>query len=140
VSIDDRVQSAFKRLIAGHPELSDGRLTVSNVCLEAAVSRASFYRSGSAAEIRQALSDPKGIPQPDAEKTRSQTRALQMTETALRSQHAIEVRELRATVATYANHIQLLALRSQQLEVDNQRLLHRLEQVGDNITRLTTPR
>lgn len=140
MSIDERVQAAFNRLMAGHPELSDGRLTVTNVCLEAAVSRASFYRCGSAAEIRQALSDPRSMPQPEAENLRAQTRVLQQAETALHSQHATEVRELRVTVATYANRIQLLALRAEQLEADNQRLLHRLEGAGDNITQLSVPR
>jgi len=139
VSIDERVQAAFNRLMAGHPELSDGRLTVTNVCLEAAVSRASFYRCGCAAEIRKALLDPGSMPQPDAEETRSQTRALQLAATALRALHATEVRELRATVAAYANQIQLLALRAEQLDADNQRLLHRLPVVGDNITRLPAP-
>lgn len=140
MSIDERVQAAFKRLMTGHPELSDGRLTVTNVCLEAAVSRASFYRCGCAAEIRQALLDPGSMPQPDAGETRSQTRALQVAEKALRALHATEVRELRATVTTYANQIQLLALRAEQLDADNQRLLQRLQVVGDNITRLSAPR
>jgi chromosome segregation ATPase len=140
VSVDERVKAAFERLKTGRPELSDGRLSVTNVCLEAGVSRASFYRCAQAAEIRQALADPASKPQPEAEELRAQARALQQAETALRAQHATEVRELRATVATYANQIQLLALHAEQLQADNQRLLRRLEGVGDNITRLAAPR
>lgn len=140
MSIDERVQAAFQRLMAGHPELSDGRLTVTNVCLEAAVSRASFYRCACATDIRRALSAPRTTPQPDAGETRTRTRALQSAETTLRALHATEVRELRATVVTYANQIQLLALRAEQLDADNQRLLHRLQVVGDNITPPSAPR
>lgn len=140
MSIDVQVQAAFDRLAAGRPELSDGRLNVTNVCLEAGVSRASFYRCAQATKIRQALTDPADKPRPEAEEFRAQVRALQLAETALRAEHATEVRELRATVSTYANQIQILALHAQQLEADNQRLLCRLEGLGDNITRLPAPR
>ncbi len=140
MSIAEQVQAAFDRLAAGRPELSDGRLSVTNVCLEAGVSRASFYRCAQAAKIRQALADPASKPRPEAEDLRTQAQRLQRAETALRAQHATEVHELRATVGTYANQIQLLALRAEQLEADNQRLLHRLEGLGDNIMRLPTPR
>ena len=139
MSIDEQVQAAFDRLAAGRPELSDGRLSVTNVCLEAGVSRASFYRCAQATKIRQALTDPADKPRPDAEEFRAQARALQLAEMALRSEHAAEVRELRTMVGAYANQIQILALRAEQLKADNQCLLCRLEGLGDNITRLPAP-
>ncbi|UZG60243.1 hypothetical protein [Rhodococcus opacus] len=42
---DRKINEAFDRLLAGHPEITDGKLTVSNICVEAGVSRASYYRS-----------------------------------------------------------------------------------------------
>jgi len=138
VSIDEQIRAAFDRLMAGHPELSDGRLTVTNICSEAGVSRASFYRSSQATEIRRALSEPDAAPRPQTKELRAQVKALGQAEQASRAQQATQVRELRNTVATYANQIQLLALRVDQLEADNRRLQHRLDQVGDNVTRLPT--
>ncbi len=136
MTADERIKTALDKLRQGRPELSDGHLTVANVCLEAGVSRASFYRSAHAGDIRQALTDPGGAPRPETEELRDQARALRKTEKTLRSQHAAEVRELRSTVQTYANQIQFLALRVGHLEDDNRRLLHRLDHAGDNITPL----
>ena len=144
VSIDEKIKAASGQLLAGRPQITDGRLTVANLCAEAGVSRASFYRSPHAAAIRQALAGagsgaPDATPRPETEELREQLRQLAKTQTALRSQHAAEVRALRATVTTYANQIQLLALRVSQLQDHNQRLLRRLERAGDNVTALPVP-
>lgn len=144
MSIDEKIKAASGQLLAGRPEITDGRLTVANVCAEAGVSRASFYRSPHAAAIRHALAGagsgaPDGTPRPETEELREQLRRLAKTETALRGQHAAEVRALRSTVTTYANQIQLLALRVSHLEDDNQRLLRRLERAGDNVAALPVP-
>lgn len=140
MSIDSQVQAAFDRLIAGRPELGDTRLTVTSLCAEAGVSRASFYRSGQSAVIRRALSEAGNPTHPEVAELRAQVKSLQQAEKILRARHASEVRELRDTAATYANHIQLLALRVDQLEVDNRGLLGRLEDAGDNVTRLPARR
>ncbi|MFI9248025.1 hypothetical protein ACIGXF_36940 [Streptomyces sp. NPDC053086] len=42
-------------------------------------------------------------------------------------------------MATYANQIQVLALRNAELETENARLLERLRQSGDNIAVLPAP-
>lgn len=144
MSIDEKIKAASGQLLAGRPQITDGRLTVANLCAEAGVSRASFYRSPHAAAIRQALAGagsgaPDATPRPETEELREQLRQLAKTQTALRSQHAAEVRALRATVTTYANQIQLLALRVSQLQDHNQRLLRRLERAGDNVTALPVP-
>jgi hypothetical protein len=54
----------------------------------------------------------------------------------LRSQHAAQIRDLRATVRAYANQIQILALRAGRLEDDHKRLTARLQHSGDNVTPL----
>ncbi|QLH20590.1 TetR-like C-terminal domain-containing protein [Streptomyces sp. Rer75] len=43
------------------------------------------------------------------------------------------IRELKDTLATYANQIQILTLRNAELETQNARLLERLRQSGDNV-------
>ena len=137
---DDKVKTAYDRLTHGRAEITDGHLTVTNICLEAGVSRASFYRSAHAPDIRRALSDPDDVPRPEPEQLREQVRQLNRAEKALRSQHASETRELRDTLKTYANQIQVLALHVNQLEDDNQRLQRRLQNAGDNITALPARR
>ena len=107
LSIDEKIKAASGQLLAGRPQITDGRLTVANLCAEAGVSRASFYRSPHASAIRQALAGagsgaPDATPRPETEELREQLRQLAKTQTARRSQHAAEVRALRATVTTYA--------------------------------------
>jgi hypothetical protein len=136
MTTDEKIKTAYDTLTAGRAQTTDGQLTVTNICLEAGISRASFYRSPQATLIRQALADTDTAPQPENEKLRAQLRQLTKTDKALRSDHASEVRELRATVKTYANQIQILTLHLTQLEEDNQRLLHHLEHASDNITAL----
>ncbi|MHB8341538.1 MAG: hypothetical protein ACYDB7_10235, partial [Mycobacteriales bacterium] len=75
-------------------------------------------------------------PGPETAKPRAEVTSLGQADKKLRTRHAAEVAELRTTVATYANQIQLLALRVDQLEVDNRRMLHSLQVVGDNVTQL----
>lgn len=132
---DRKIKDAFERLLAGQPEITDGKLTVSNICLEAGVSRASYYRSPQAAQIKQRLHAPR-TPRPELEHLRDQVSQLKKTERALRSDHAAQIRELKATIKSYANQIQLLALRLTQLERDN----HTRDPANDNITLLNTRR
>jgi DNA repair exonuclease SbcCD ATPase subunit len=140
VTTDEKIKAAFDKLLQGRPELTDGQLTATNVCLEAGVSRASFYRSSHAASIRQALTNPGSVPSPETEQLREQVRELKQADQTLRRQHATEIRELRATARTYANQIQVLTLRITQLEDDNQRLERRLHDTDDNVTTLATRR
>lgn len=132
---DRKIKEAFERLMLGRPEITDGALTVSNICAEAGVSRASYYRSPRAAEIKRRLDAPQ-TPRPEIEDLRGQVKQLKKTERALRSEHAAQIRELKHTVNTYANQIQALALRTAQLEDDNRRL----ERVGGNVTSLNAHR
>lgn len=132
---DSKIQQAFERLMLGRPEITDGSLSVSNICTEAGLSRASYYRSPQAAAIKALLDTPQ-TGRPEIEDLREQVKALTRTERQLRAEHAGEVRELRDTVKTYANQIQTLALRSKQLEDDKERLRRSLEHAAGNITPL----
>ena len=136
MTIDDKIQAAYDTLTAGRPGTTDGQLTVSNICMEAGISRASFYRSPLAAQIRTDLAYPASTRRPEAEQLRAKVRELTAADKQLRSKHAAEIRDLRATVRTYANQIQILTLRISQLEDDNKQLTARLQRAGDNITPL----
>lgn len=130
---DRKINEAFDRLLAGHPEITDGKLTVSNICVEAGVSRASYYRSPQAAEIKRRLDTPQTA-RPELEDLRDQVSQLKKTERALRSEHAAHVRELKQTIKTYANQIQALALRVAQLEHDHQPT----DRSNDNVPPIST--
>ena len=121
MSIDEKIQAAYDALTAGRPGISDGQLTISNICAEAGISRASFYRSPLAATIRRDLADPGTAKRPEADQLRAKVHELTAADKQLRSKHATEIRDLRATVRAYANQIQILALRVGQLEDDNKR-------------------
>ena len=136
MTIDEKIQAAYHALTAGRPGVSDGQLTISNICLEAGISRASFYRSPLAGKIRRDLADPDSTKRPDAEQLRAKVRELTAADKQLRSEHAAEIRNLRATMRAYANQIQILALRAGQLEDDNKRLTTKLQHSGDNVTPL----
>jgi FtsZ-binding cell division protein ZapB len=139
VTIEEKIQAAYDTLTAGRPAVTDGQLTVSGICAEAGISRASFYRSPLATRIRADLADPASTRRPEAEQLRVKVRELTAADKELRSKHAAEIRDLRATVRTYANQIQLLTLRISQLEDGNKQLTARLQQAGDNITPLNRP-
>ncbi|MGW3199220.1 hypothetical protein ACWDBD_32570 [Streptomyces sp. NPDC001118] len=50
-----------------------------------------------------------------------------------------EVRELKGSLATYTNQIQILTLRNAELETQNARRLERMRQSGDNVAVLPAP-
>jgi septal ring factor EnvC (AmiA/AmiB activator) len=132
MSIDQKIQAGLQRLTQGRPEITDGQLTITNLCTEAGISRASFYRSPLAEQVKRLINDP-AAPRPELEALRQQVKDLKYVDKALRSQHTSQIRELREQVKTYANQIQVLALHIGQLQDDNHRLLRRLETVGDNV-------
>jgi plasmid stabilization system protein ParE len=131
--IDRHLVAAFERLMLGRPELTDGRLIVTNICVEAGVSRASSYRSPVAAAVKEALDAPQ-VPRPEIEELRAQVKQLKAADRTLRTDHAAQIRECRDTIATYANQIQTLALRNAELEAELQRLVHASNQErGSNV-------
>ncbi|WP_406358479.1 hypothetical protein [Streptomyces sp. NBC_00658] len=136
--IDRALMEAFERLMYGLPEITDGKITVVNLCTEAGVSRASYYRSPVAQAVKGILEAPQ-TRRPEPEELRAEVSRLKKAERELRSEHAAEVRELKDTVDTYANQIQVLTLRNAELETQNTRLLERLRQSGDNVAVLSAP-
>ncbi|MFH9425050.1 hypothetical protein [Streptomyces sp. NPDC017529] len=134
--IDRALMEAFERLMHGLPELTDGKITVVNVCTEAGVSRASYYRSPVAQAVKEILEAPQ-TRRPEPQELRAEVSRLKKAERELRSAHSGEVRELKDTLATYANQIQVLTLRTVELEEDNARLIAQLRQAGGNVTPLS---
>lgn len=106
---------AFEQLMLGRPEITDGRTSAVNICTEAGVSRASYYRSPVAAVIKEVIAAPS-TRRPEADELSQEVARLRKAERELRSEKAAEIRELRSTVATYANQIQILTLRNAELE------------------------
>ena len=119
--IDQKIMRAFEQLMLGRPEITDGRTSSVNICAEAGVSRASYYRSPVAKAIKEILSSPAAT-RPETDELRQEIARLKQSEAQLRREKAADIRELRATVAAYANQIQVLALRNAELEADTQRL------------------
>jgi hypothetical protein len=136
-AVDRQLVDGFERLMLGRPEVSDGTLTVTNICVEAGVSRASYYRSPVAAVVKELLDAP-AVARPETETLKAEIARLKNDDRKLRSAKAQEIRELTATNTTYANHIQVLTLRNSELEAENRRLLRRLDKLGDNVTELTS--
>ncbi|MEU9473459.1 hypothetical protein AB0D78_44320 [Streptomyces avermitilis] len=137
--IDRALMEAFERLMHGLPELTDGKITIVNLCTEAGVSRASFYRSSVAQAVKEILEAPQ-TRRPEPEELRAEVSRLKRAERELRSEHAAEIRELKDTLATYANQIQVLTLRNAELETQNTRLLEQLRHSGENVAVLPTTR
>ncbi|MEU1185220.1 hypothetical protein ABZ464_47970 [Streptomyces sp. NPDC005820] len=133
--IDRSLMEAFERLMHGLPELTDGKITIVNLCTEAGVSRASYYRSPVAPAVKEILEVPQ-TRRPEPEELRAEVSRLKKAERELRSEHAAEVRELKGSLGTYANQIQVLTLRNVELEAEIAGLLERLRHSGENVTAL----
>jgi hypothetical protein len=119
--LDRTVMAAFERLMQGRPSVTDGTITATNICTEAGVSRASYYRSPVAALVKDILAAPQ-TRRPELDELHEEVKQLRQAERTLRRDHAAGVREFKDTIATYANHIQLLALTNAELREENQRL------------------
>jgi hypothetical protein len=119
--IDEKIRAAYQRLAAD----TDEAVSVTRICAEAGLSRASYYRSPAAAEITQALNQPSPA-RPRVDQLAEEVRRLRRQERELRSAHAAELRELKETIAVYANQIQALALRNVELQEDADRLRQQL--------------
>jgi DNA-binding GntR family transcriptional regulator len=106
---EDALRGAMKRLLEGTSEHTDGRLTVANLAREADVSRATANRATAvlaefrAAEARFRSGSVVGL--------KARIREL---ETELRAARGGELAELRATVKTLAQQIQILALQGEE--------------------------
>ena len=106
---EDVLRAAMKRLLEGASEHTDGRLTIANLAREAGVSRATANRATAvlaefrAAEARFRSGSVAGL------KVR-----IRELEAELRAARGGELAELRATVRTLAQQIQILALQGEE--------------------------
>ncbi|KMK63940.1 MULTISPECIES: hypothetical protein [Rhodobacterales] len=106
---EDALRAAMKRLLEGASEHTDGRLSVANLACEAGVSRATANRATAvlaefrAAEARFRSGSVAGL--------KARIREL---EAELRAARGGELAELRATVKTLAQQIQVLALKGEE--------------------------
>ncbi|MFI5474569.1 hypothetical protein ACIA6D_30570 [Streptomyces cacaoi] len=97
--------------------------------------RAAYDRSPLAKTITGLLQAPDTPRSQDDTLTTEITR-LKRADRALRSQHAAEQREMRATIAAYANRIQVLSLRNAELEAENAALREHFGQADGPLTSL----
>jgi regulator of replication initiation timing len=67
---------------------------------------------------------------------RDEALALRQVQKTLRREHTEQIRDLETAIRAYANQIQTLALRNDELTDENTRLRHRLEQQDTNVTEL----
>lgn len=119
-----RLDDALTRLLAGQPTITDGALNVTNLCLEAAVGRDSFYRSNSSFLQRFAAAKAnREQQQPELAALRTKYRDLTKSAKEAAAARSKQIQELEHTIRVYANHIQALALRNKELLEENQRLL-----------------
>ncbi|MFJ2264436.1 hypothetical protein ACIOKD_40205 [Streptomyces sp. NPDC087844] len=135
---DQAIVHAFERILAGQPENTGGTLTVTTLCTEAGISRATYYRSPLAKIITVLLREPDA-PRPQTDTLTGEITRLKGAERALRSRHAAEREELRATIDAYAQHIQALTLRLTELEDANGVLRRQIQQPDSTVTRLPQP-
>ncbi|MEU6032048.1 hypothetical protein ABZ825_34445 [Streptomyces tauricus] len=109
-----------------------------NIATEDGASRASYYRSPVAPAIKKILSAPD-VKRPEVDEFKAEVARLRKHERALRQEHAAEVRELKDATATYANQIQILALRNAELEEDAGKLRSQLSDSSDRVVRALRP-
>lgn len=131
---DRQIMRAFEQLMDGRPEITDGTITAVNIAAEAGISRASYYRSPVAAAIKEILSAPE-VKRPEADELKSEITRLRKELRDLRKEKAGEIRELKETVAVYANQIQALSLRNAELEEDARKLRAQLSDSSGSVVR-----
>lgn len=135
-STQDRLDQALTRLLAGQPAVTDGELTVTNLCREAGVGRDSYYRTPAAVARFTAARESAATPETELARLREQVAALKRETTDLKRDHAAHIGELEGQVKTYAGQIQVLALANQQLRQDNQQLRDRIEPIRPSVSQL----
>lgn len=131
---DRLIMRAFERLLDGQPEITDGSVTVMNIAAEAGVSRASYYRSPVAAAVKEILAIPE-VKRPEVDEFKTEVTRLRKEMRTLRADRAAEIRELKDTVATYANQIQVLTLLNEELVGDARKLRTQLAEHSDGVVR-----
>ncbi|MFJ8795738.1 hypothetical protein [Streptomyces sp. NPDC102462] len=73
------LMEVFERLMHGLPEVTDGKITIVNLCTEAGVSRVSYYRSPVAQAVKEILEVPQ-TRRPEPEELRAEGSRLKKAE------------------------------------------------------------
>lgn len=109
---------ALQRLVDGthDAEKSDGDLTVVNLAAEAGVTRVTVYRSERVTDAFKATAGAIAEGTVIPKNPRLRVHQLEAELARAKASHAEKVRELRDTIETLANQIQILALRNEALE------------------------
>lgn len=131
---DRQIMRAFERLLDGRPEITDGSVTAMNIAAEAGIARASYYRSPVAAAVKEILATPQ-VKLPEVDELKTELTRLRKEMRTLRADRAAEIRELKDTVATYANQIQVLTLLNEELVEDARKLRTQLAKHSDGVVR-----
>ncbi|QIJ60660.1 helix-turn-helix domain-containing protein [Streptomyces sp. JB150] len=106
------------RLLAGEPQRSDGSLTVASLAREAGISRATAYRATEALEaFRQRVDERTSGPDVPAT-LREHIRKLQGELREARRARYEEITDLRRSVDTLAQHVQVLTLDNERLRAE----------------------
>ncbi len=132
----DRLGQALARLLAGQPAVTDGELTVTNLCREAGVGRDSYYRTPEVVARFTAARDSVATPGTELARLRDQVAALNRQVKDLKRGHAAQMSELEDQVRTYAGQIQVLVLANHELRRDNQRLRDQMARSDPGVSHL----
>jgi Family of unknown function (DUF6262) len=135
----ERLDQALTRLLTGQPSVTDGELTVSNLCREAGVGRDSYYRTPAVVARFTTARTTAATPGTELARLRDRTATLAREVKDGKRGHAVQVTELEDQVKTYAGQIQVLALANQELKEENQRLRSRIERITPGVSQLHAP-
>jgi cell division protein FtsB len=136
----DRLDQALTRLLAGKPSVTDGELTVSNLCREAGVGRDSYYRTPAVVARFTAARTTAATPGTELAQLRDRAAALAREVKDGKRGHAAQISELEDQVKAYAGQIQVLALANHELKEENQRLRSRIERAAPGVSQLHSHR
>ena len=132
----ERLDQALTRLLAGQPSVTDGELTVSNLCREAGVGRDSYYRTPAAVARFTAARTTADTPGTELAQLRGRAAALAREVKDGKRDHAAQIAELEDQVKIYAGQIQVLALTNQELRDENQQLRNQIERTTLGVSQL----
>lgn len=136
-STQARLEQALTRLLAGQPTTTDGELTISNLCREAAVGRDSYYRSPQTFKDSVAAAQAnRQAQQPELVTLREEITCLKRERTQAARDQAATMRELEARIKIYANEIQIQTLRNAELQDQVQQLQRRMMDMDPDIIAL----
>lgn len=136
----ERLDQALTRLLAGKPSVTDGELTVSNLCREAGVGRDSYYRTPAVVVRFTAARTAAETPGTELAQLRDRAAALAREVKDGKRGYAAQISKLEDQVKAYAGQIQVLALANQELKEENQRLRSRIERTTPGVSQLHSHR